>query len=218
MSTLTRYDRQRRETTDRIVAAAAELFGEQGIQATKVADICARADVAQQTFFNHFPAKQDVVRELVRRGYDFFLTAVEAACREASTTGERLARLFEKLHTAGVEVGPMHQDLVAETFRAASAESDAERTREVRRAVGKLVRAGRAGGDVTRLHAVDDLVTLVLGTLSQLLFEWANRIDVSIADRAARMAQLLADALAPQSERRATRSGASESPMKRQPR
>jgi hypothetical protein len=103
-------------------------------------------------------------------------------------------------------VGPMHQDLVAETFRAASAESDAERTREMRRAVGKLVRTGRAEGDVTQLHAVDDLVTLILGALSQLLFEWANRIDVSIADRATRMARLLANALAPQSERRTTRS------------
>jgi AcrR family transcriptional regulator len=205
MSTLTRYDRRRRETADRIVAAAAELFGEHGVRATKVADICARADVAQQTFFNHFPAKQDLVRELVRRGHDFFMAAVEAACREGSTTGERLARLFEKLHTAAREVGPMHQDLAAETFRAASAESDAERTREMRRAVSKLVRAGRAEGDVTQLHAVDDLVTLILGTLSQLLFEWANRIDVSIADRAARIARLLANALAPQSERRATR-------------
>ena len=82
MSNVNRHERRRRETADRILAAAAELFGEQGVQATKVADICERADVAQQTFFNHFPAKQDVVGELARRGHDLFLAVVEGARRE----------------------------------------------------------------------------------------------------------------------------------------
>jgi len=202
LSNSTRRERRRRETADRILAAAAELFGEQGVQATKVMDICERADVAQQTFFNHFPAKQDVVRELTRRGQDFFLAAVEDARREGRDTGERLARLFAELHEAAEDVGPMHQDLVAETIRAATAETDATRTREVHRALGRLVRAGRAQGDVSRLHAVEDQVALILGALNQLLFEWANRANFPIAERAARMVRLLADSLAPSTRRR----------------
>ena len=52
-----RLDRRKQETRARILEAAVELFGEVGFEATKVADVCERADVARQTFFNHFPSK-----------------------------------------------------------------------------------------------------------------------------------------------------------------
>lgn len=38
---------------------------------------------------------------------------------------------------------------------------------------------------------------LVLGALQNLFFEWTHRKDFPIAERSARMARLLADALAP---------------------
>ena len=97
------------------------LFGERGVEATKVADICARADVAHQTFFNHFPTKQDLVREIARIGRDFFVAAIETATGEGASTGERLARLFASIHEAAATAGPMHQDLVSETMREAQA-------------------------------------------------------------------------------------------------
>ena len=192
-----RQQRRRQETADRIVEAAAALFGERGVEATKVTDICERADVAHQTFFNHFPTKQDLVRELVRRGHDFLLGAIETAIREGHTSGERIARLFAEIHGAASAVGPMHQDLVSEGIRAAHEATDPARARELHRAIEKLVRRGRLEGDVTRRHAVEDLVELVVGALSQLMIEWANDADFEIAERSARMARLLADALAP---------------------
>src|SRR5262245_48746147 len=88
-----RQDRRRRATATRILEAAVALFGERGVAGTRVVEICERADVAHQTFFNHFPTKQDLVRELVRRGGEFTLAAVERAMREGRTTGERLALL-----------------------------------------------------------------------------------------------------------------------------
>ncbi|MGH7288458.1 MAG: TetR family transcriptional regulator [Myxococcota bacterium] len=36
---------------------SAALFEARGVHATKVADFCARADVAQKTFVNHFASK-----------------------------------------------------------------------------------------------------------------------------------------------------------------
>ncbi len=52
---LTRRERRKREVRGRILAAAVGLFDERGFGATKVAEICERADVAHKTFFNHFP-------------------------------------------------------------------------------------------------------------------------------------------------------------------
>jgi AcrR family transcriptional regulator len=201
----TRHQRRRQETADRIVQAAVALFGERGVDATTVADICERADVAHQTFFNHFAAKQDLVRDLVQRGNAFVLESLAAAQREEQSTGDRLARLFALLHEAGAAVGPMHQDLVSETIRAAHETDDPVRSREIHRAIAKLLRAGRAQGDVTRRHAIEDLVALVVGALSQLMLEWAHRDDFAVVERSTRMARLLGEALAPRPGERAPR-------------
>jgi AcrR family transcriptional regulator len=197
-----RYQRRRQETADRIVEAAAVLFGERGVEATKVTDICERADVAHQTFFNHFPSKQDLVREIARIGHDFFVAAIETATSEGRSTGERLARLFDSIHEAAAAAGPMHQDVVSETMR----EAQSFHQREIHRAIEKLVRKGRSEDDVTRLHAIDDLVALVFGAFHQLMFEWAHRADFPMAERSARMARLLAQALAPRPGERRKRS------------
>jgi len=200
-----RSERRRQETADRIAEAAAALFGERGVAATTVSDICERADVARQTFFNHFATKQDVAQEIARRGHDFFLEAIEAARREGGSTGERLARFFASIHEAAAAVGPMHQDLVSEVVRANYESSDPVRIGALQRAVEKLLRAGRAQGDVSRRHALEDQAALVLGALQHLVFEWTHRADFPIAERSARMARLLADALAPHREPRAPR-------------
>jgi AcrR family transcriptional regulator len=193
----TRRQRRRRETADRIVAAASSLFGERGVEATKVADICERADIAHQTFFNHFATKQDLVREIARIGHDYFVAAIQGALRQGRSTGERLALLFAQIHDAAATIGPLHQDLVAETLREAHVIRNDVRERQIHRAIEKLVRKGRSEGDVTREHPSEDLVALIFGGFYQLMFEWAHHPDFPIAERSARMARLLADALAP---------------------
>jgi AcrR family transcriptional regulator len=200
-----RHQRRRQETADRLVEAAASLFGERGVEATKVADICERADVAHQTFFNHFPTKQELVRELGRRGHEFVLAAIETALREGDGTQARIARLFAQIHQAAEAVGPMHQDLVSEGIRAAHEITDPARVREFHGAVETLVRAGRRQGDISRRHAIEDQVALLIGALSQLMLEWAHQPDFPIAERSARMARLLADALAPRQGQRTWR-------------
>ena len=191
------HARRRQETAARIVMAAGTLFGERGVAETTVGDICERAGVARQTFFNHFATKQDLTNALVHVGADFFLAAIDTAIREGGTTRERLERLFAEIHVAASSAGPMHQDLVTEVVRASYQVVTPERTRALDGAVAKLVRAGRAHGDVSRAHAVDDQVALVIGAFHHLLLEWTRRKAFPIAARAARMARMLADVLAP---------------------
>lgn len=192
-----RSERRRQQTADRIVEAAASLFGERGFAATTVSDICERADVARQTFFNHFVTKQEVVEEIARRGHDFFLETLETATREGRNTGERLALLFAGVHESAAAMGPMHRDLVSEVVRAIHGPDDPGRMGSLRRALEKLLRLGRAQGDVSRRHALEDQVTLVFGAQQYLVFQWLHGADFPIAERAARLARTLADVLAP---------------------
>jgi hypothetical protein len=55
-------------------------------------DAADHRDVARQTFFDHFPTKQDVLVEISRRGRNFLGEAIESARREGSSTGDRIER------------------------------------------------------------------------------------------------------------------------------
>lgn len=200
-----RRERRQLELRQRILAAGAELFGEQGVHATKVSEICAGADIAHQTFFNQFGSKEGLVRELVASGCDFVVSAVEEAHREGATTSARIALLFSRIIDATTGAGPMHHELLVETFRASQADADPEGERRIQAAIGALVSSGIEAGEVTRRHELEDLVLLVFGALDRLMHEWANAPDYPIAERSPRLARLLAHAIVPAPDERPPR-------------
>ncbi len=68
-----------RRNLERILAAAGEVFAEQGLEAS-VADVAARAGVGTATIFRRFPAKDDLV-----------LAVVEARARELAEAARQAA-------------------------------------------------------------------------------------------------------------------------------
>ena len=70
------------------IGAGVEVFDSQGFPHTTVADICQRADVAHKTFFNHFPSKQDLFRELAGLGLESVLLEIETARNALALVGE----------------------------------------------------------------------------------------------------------------------------------
>ena len=54
-------ERKKRRTREHIADTAARLFGERGYEHVAVLDVAAAADVSEQTVYNYFPTKQDLV-------------------------------------------------------------------------------------------------------------------------------------------------------------
>ncbi|HUW65224.1 MAG TPA: TetR/AcrR family transcriptional regulator [Spirochaetia bacterium] len=63
----TRTERKKEETRKKIMAVAMDLFNKQGFDQTTVDQIAAEADVARGTVFNHFPVKEAIIGEYLRR-------------------------------------------------------------------------------------------------------------------------------------------------------
>jgi TetR/AcrR family transcriptional regulator, cholesterol catabolism regulator len=63
--TLGRRERKREAIHQRLLDISEKLFRERGLTRTTVDDIAEAADVARQTFFNHFPYKEALALELV---------------------------------------------------------------------------------------------------------------------------------------------------------
>jgi len=190
-----RLHRRKQETRARILEAAVELFGEVGFDATKVSDVCERADVARQTFFNHFPAKGDLLAELYRAGGDFISTTLDSAYERGATTRERLALFFRDAVAAAIEVGPLNRDLIAHVLHSRPDPDRAEQLQHVSSLMEGFVRRCLARGDVTRRHSPEVLAALVQGALGAMFMEWAERGGFDPTQRAAELAALVADAL-----------------------
>ncbi|MCB9763046.1 MAG: TetR/AcrR family transcriptional regulator [Alphaproteobacteria bacterium] len=63
----TTRDRQREETRERVFNAALEVFRREGLSDARIEDIAEAAGVSRGTFYFHFPKREDVLFELLRR-------------------------------------------------------------------------------------------------------------------------------------------------------
>ena len=86
----------RASARDRLVAAAADLFAANGIQATGVDAIIEAADVAKATFYRHFPSKDDLVVAWLRDPAARWLDGVRARVEAQGANGaDAIPVLFE---------------------------------------------------------------------------------------------------------------------------
>jgi len=69
---------KKKSVHERIVKTATRLFYEQGVLNTGVNQIISESNVAKASFYQHFPSKNDLVKECIMR-YDRYLTGVLAS-------------------------------------------------------------------------------------------------------------------------------------------
>ena len=194
---ITRRERRKLEVRRRILEAAEALFDARGVSATRIAEICERADVAEKTFFNHFASKQDLLRELAAAALGRLLADIEQARKRPGTTRERLIACFGCIADHTDEAGPMHRELLPEIIHIAhEARTGREQVRVLKDAFGALVADGLAAGDLTRRHAPETLTDMILGAFYVLMFNWAHLEGYGLRRHALAAARFLGDAMA----------------------
>ena len=178
--TPSRVDRRVQEFRARVLKTAELLFIEQGVEATKIDQICEAADVAKRTLFNHFPTKADLVLALSRESVSRIVALVDEARRNGANNRERLRRLFDGLHDQTRDLGPVHPESVGAFFQVALGTSDGSEG-EVRlsRAIRELIEAG-GPEDLPANVSAETFAELVLGAIYSTTLEWVHRDDYDI--------------------------------------
>lgn len=161
-------DDRRTRTSQRLTAAALELFEQHGYDGTTVAQIASRAGVTEMTFFRHFGSKADVLLD------DPFDPLVAAAVAKEPLALDPMTRVVRGIQatwttipaSGGQEIKTRVR-IAAETpsLRAAMWQNT-ERTRQV--IVEQLVDDG-----VDRL-AAEIATAAVLAGITAALLEWAK--------------------------------------------
>src|SRR5262245_13643352 len=91
---LSRRERKKEETKERIVKAALKLFRQNGLEGTTVDEIAERADVAKGTFFNYFPRKESVLSYLPEMWLHQAEAEAEAIMSGGGQVGPQITEMF----------------------------------------------------------------------------------------------------------------------------
>ncbi|TPP11219.1 TetR/AcrR family transcriptional regulator [Rhizobium glycinendophyticum] len=85
----------RESVRTRLLTAAAELFYAQGVGATGIDTITARAGVAKMSLYNNFASKADLVQAYLQNRLDEWQQQLTEALASASTPEERVLAVFD---------------------------------------------------------------------------------------------------------------------------
>ena len=163
-----RTDRRKQAVRQRILTAAYDLFLHQGITATTIEDICERADVANRTFFNHFPTRQDMIRALGDLRLGNLHDVVVAGASEATPT--RLVTLFDEIGNTLAKSGDTHRELVGAMVNAAG--YGVLRGSSMHETFVELVKEGITRAEITVRQDPQILADIIVGALTGAIVNW----------------------------------------------
>jgi len=197
LSGLGRRERRKLELRDRIRAAGLELFEAQGVEATKIQAICQRADIAQKTFFNYFPTKRHLLREIAQVSLGELLLDIEAVRKLPASTGEKVRAFFAGVADNAEEAGPMRRELLTEVIHLAhESGSEHRQAQQLRDAFGGIVSDGLEAGELTDRYGAEALTEMLMGAFYVQMFNWAHLDAYPLREHAAEAARFLADSMA----------------------
>jgi AcrR family transcriptional regulator len=188
----TRRERRRLEIRERILDTALSLFETQGYEATTVTEIVRRADIAYGTFFNHFPSKLDLLRELSDLALQDLFENVEEVRKRPGSFSEHLVELFQSSAERAERKGPQMRELTSAMMALAFPETAGNDDRRIRLAFRGVLEDGLARGELREGTDLDTLSEVVVGTWYSLFLSWVHFDDYPLRERASRAARFLA--------------------------
>ncbi len=198
MSTeISRRERKKEETRDRIFKAAIRLFRERGFEATTVDDITERADVAKGTFFNYFPRKDAVLAYLSEMRLEAAEANAAAIVSADQPSREKLLRVYADAATAYAEDRELSRFVILELMKRSFAPSE-EAGQRWQSLIMRLIRQGQEKREL-RGDADPARVESLLGSLYMAtIYLWVCCIDdgFDLADELAARLSLVLDGIA----------------------
>ncbi|MFC8418321.1 TetR/AcrR family transcriptional regulator [Streptomyces coelicoflavus] len=162
-------ERRKAETRMEIARAAARLFADQGLRATRAEDIARAAGVAPRTFYRYFAAKEEAIAPLYALGAERWVHAVREAPAELSPP-EALEHAVRHTLTPGAGVSAPSWEWAATLIRLAGS---SPALRKVWAEVCHATERGLVEALAARMSCGDDNVAARLAATPRLHFAGA---------------------------------------------
>jgi AcrR family transcriptional regulator len=158
------------ETRAALIAAGAELFAQEGLDAPSLDAICARAGFTRGAFYVHFQGREDFIVAVMVAATGSFIDAILSVRGEAVDLQHIVAGFAAAVSGESFPVFgkvPLHQVLTACARSRVLRERYREIVSETRDRLAESVRAGqkqrRIRGDVDPFHTAGLLLAIAIG-------------------------------------------------------
>ncbi len=170
-----RLERRKARTRAAILAAASQLFHEQGFEATSIQQIAELADTGVGTLYGYFASKEDLLREVLRASRDESIARYRAAVAGDTPAIDRICTALAAI----AEYLEANRRLLVSTFRLAARghSLDEDYAEWLLHGFTELIEAGIASGEfrpVPADAAARLLITAVM-TASLGIGAWVGR-------------------------------------------
>lgn len=202
---MNRLERRKLEMREKILIAAFDLFLAQGVAATTIEEICERADVANRTFFNHFPTRQDMIRALAERRLVNLHDVVFGRADEPIPA--RLIGVFDDIGATLLKSGDTYRELIGEMM--ATSGYGVHRGFNLHDTFVELIKEGVSRGEVGARHDPETLADIIVGALSGGILNWTvdgtYSLQANLHNLGAALAELLTAPAGPSSRPKRSR-------------
>lgn len=196
-----RRERKKRELRAHVYETARRLFLEHGFEATTVAQIAEAADVAQGTFFNHFPSKQAVLAELTSEVSGHLQVMVDEQLMRPVSALDRITGFAESVGEELEQARGIARDVLLEVMRTSARPGEAyPYLARVHEPFTAILREGQAKGDVRADLDAAFLAEMVVGALNVGVTNWLIDPAYPLEERLREIAAFIRGAIQPRSE------------------
>ena len=170
-----RMERKKRETRQKIVKVAMDLFQRQGFNNTTMEQIAEEADIARKTLYNHFPVKEAIADEYVRRMSIGLAQETFDILQKLPDTRSRLLFALNKAYE-WVEINPEITGIclgyrLKNMFQGSGDKCVETGTQSI---MAEIIRQGQQAGEIRRDFSVKLLVAQIDILRGVIVLDWLN--------------------------------------------
>jgi AcrR family transcriptional regulator len=188
---LSRRERKKDETRQRIFKAAIKLFHTRGFDATTVDDITEKADVGKGTFFNYFPRKESVLTYLSLKRLQENEANASQILAAARPAREKLIEIYCHAASAYEEDRELSRYVVNELMGRAFSPSEEEgHGQRWQRLIIPILEKAQASGEFRKDVPPARAEAVLTGVYYALVYCWVNCLELDFDLQAEMRAQL----------------------------
>lgn len=169
-------DKQREETRRKLYLAALEVFRRDGFTSCRIDDIAQRAEVSRAAFYFHFPAKDDVLIELVREAEAPVAHALSELPVDASLE-HVLTVMVEKTAAFWQNEPKLVVDALTTSLRAHAIDLSNRETELMRRVAAPFFKRAAERGELSDVVPPEVLGDFFLVNVCAAMLAWPGNAD-----------------------------------------
>ena len=169
---LTRWERRKIETKEKLFRAALGLFKEKGFDGTSVEEITERADVAKGTFFNYFPRKEALLAFLGEKRMEAILRSIDDRLDGNLGVKDSLRSIFDTLASENEKDKALVQFVLIESVRRGGIEEVDRGRGDLYLIFQHLITRGQAKGEVEASVSARKAAEILVAIYFHSLLAW----------------------------------------------